>query len=33
MDRLYGATEACEFTKNFNFSPSTIAFDDALKND
>ena len=33
MDRIYGATEACEFTKNFNFSPSTIAFDDALKTD
>jgi sugar phosphate isomerase/epimerase len=32
MDRIYGATEACEFIKRMNFSPSNIAFDDALKN-
>ena len=31
MDRIFGATEACEFTKRMNFQPSTIAFDDALK--
>lgn len=31
MDRVFGATEACEFTKKINFSPSNIAFDDALK--
>ena len=33
MERVFGATEACEFTKRMNFSPSDIAFDDALKND
>lgn len=33
MDRVYGATEACDFIKQMNFSPSDIAFDDALKND
>lgn len=31
MERVFGATEACEFTKKINFSPSNIAFDDALK--
>lgn len=33
MDRIFGATEACEFVKKINFSPSTVAFDDALKTD
>jgi sugar phosphate isomerase/epimerase len=33
MDRVFGATEACEFTKNINFSASTVAFDKALAND
>lgn len=33
MERVAGGTEACEFTKRMNFSPSNIAFDDALKND
>lgn len=33
MERVFGATEACEFTKKINFSPSDIAFDDALKTD
>lgn len=33
MDRVFGATEACEFVKSINFSPSTVAFDDALKTD
>ena len=32
MERVFGATEACEFTKRMNFSPSDVAFDDALKN-
>lgn len=32
MERVFGATEACEFVKKFNFSPSNVAFDDALKN-
>ncbi len=32
MDRVFGGTEACEFTKQINFSPSNIAFDDAIKN-
>ena len=31
MDRIFGGTEACAFTKKMNFSPSDIAFDDALK--
>ncbi len=33
MDRIFGATEACEFVKKINFSPSTFAFDAALKSD
>ena len=33
MDRDFGAREACEFVKGINFSPSTTAFDDALKTD
>lgn len=33
MDRIFGATEACEFVKKLNFSPSAVAFDDALKTD
>ena len=32
MDRMFGATEAYEFTKKINFSPSDVAFDDAIKN-
>ena len=30
MDRIFGATEACEFTKKINFNPSDVAFDSAL---
>jgi hypothetical protein len=30
MEREFGATEACAFVKNINFSPSTIAFDGAF---
>lgn len=33
MERVFGGTEACEFTKKLNFSPSNVAFDDALKSD
>ena len=33
MDRDFGAREACEYVKSINFSPSTTAFDDALKTD
>ena len=33
MERIFGATEACGFTKRLNFSPSDVAFDDAIKND
>ena len=33
MEREFGATEACDFVKMINFSPSEIAFDDAIKND
>ena len=32
MERVFGATEACEFTKKMNFSASNEAFDDALIN-
>ncbi len=32
MDRLRGATEAYDFVKEINISPSVVAFDDALKN-
>ena len=31
MERSFGAKEACEFAKSINFSPSQIAFDNALK--
>jgi len=31
MERVFGGKEACEFVKKINFSPSNIAFDDALK--
>lgn len=31
MDRVFGATEACQFVKKINFSPSDIVFDEALK--
>ncbi|MCL2758739.1 MAG: sugar phosphate isomerase/epimerase [Treponema sp.] len=31
MNREIGAKDACEFVKNINFSPSDVAFDDALK--
>lgn len=31
MERVFGATEACAMTKRINFSPSDVAFDDALK--
>lgn len=30
MDRVFGATEACAFTKKINFSASNVAFDAAL---
>lgn len=30
MDRIFGATEACAYTRNINFSPSNVAFDAAL---
>ena len=33
MDRVYGATEACNFIKQHNFEASTIAFDSAIKTD
>jgi sugar phosphate isomerase/epimerase len=31
MERVFGGTEACAFVKKINFSPSNIAFDDAIK--
>lgn len=31
MEREYGATEACEFVRDIDFAPSSLAFDDALK--
>jgi sugar phosphate isomerase/epimerase len=33
MDRVFGATEACAFTKKINFSASDVAFDSALATD
>ena len=33
MEREYGAKEACEFVREIDFSPSTVAFDKALKSD
>ena len=33
MERVFGGTEACEFTRQINFSASDVAFDDALKNE
>ena len=33
MERVFGGTEACEFTKQIIFSASDVAFDDALKNE
>ena len=32
MERVFGGTEACAFTKKINFSPSNVAFDDAIRN-
>lgn len=31
MERIVGGTEACSFIKKLNFSPSNIAFDEAIK--
>jgi len=31
MERLRGASEACEFTKRINIMPSTMAFDEMMK--
>jgi sugar phosphate isomerase/epimerase len=31
MDREYGAQEACEYVRKVDYSPSRVAFDDALK--
>jgi sugar phosphate isomerase/epimerase len=31
MEREFGAREACAFVRRVDFSPSNIAFDDALK--
>ncbi len=33
MDREFGAKEACEFVKRFDYPASSVAFDDALKKD
>lgn len=33
MERMFGAKEAYEFVKAYNFEPSNIAFDSALKKD
>lgn len=32
MERIYGATEACEFVKKTDFAPSDFKFDDAISN-
>jgi hypothetical protein len=31
MDREAGAREACEFVKNLDFTPSSVAFDAAFE--
>jgi hypothetical protein len=31
MEREFGAKEACEFVRNVDFSPSNVAFDEAIK--
>lgn len=31
MERVFGGTEACAFTKKINFSPSDVAFDAAIR--
>lgn len=31
MERVFGATEALEYCRKINFSPSDVRFDDALK--
>ena len=33
MERIYGATEACEFVRGVDFKPSDVAFDKAIAND
>ncbi len=33
MERIFGGTEACAFTKKINFQPSNVAFDDAMKSE
>ena len=33
MNRIFGATEACEMTKKINFQASDVAFDSAIKTD
>ena len=33
MDRVYGATEACAYIKQYNFEASTMAFDSAIRTD
>ena len=32
MDRVHGATESCEFTKNIDFPKSDRVFDEAFDN-
>ncbi len=32
MDREFGAAEACDFVKRYNFSPSNVNFDEAMEN-
>jgi sugar phosphate isomerase/epimerase len=33
MDRVFGATESCEYVKKINFSASAEVFDSALRRD
>lgn len=33
MDRVYGATEACAYIKQYNFEASAMAFDSAIRTD
>ena len=32
MERIYGATQACQFVKSVDFAPSDVKFDDAIAN-
>ena len=33
MERIFGATEACDFVRKVDFAASDVAFDKAIAND